>query len=155
MKAIVIAKESGEYLLDLILDSDINPMLLSSFIGALALFGKENMGKIEEITVKGLDLEMIVVSKYDLILIAIMDKAYVRENIRDEAERALDFFYILYKKDLENSLHTGIFESFKKILILQIQDYLDEINRPEDEKEKEVGDFGWFTEVLRKSKDEL
>ena len=34
MKAIVITKISGEYLLDLILDSDINPLLLSSFIGA-------------------------------------------------------------------------------------------------------------------------
>jgi hypothetical protein len=153
MKAIVICKESGEYLLDLILDSDINPMLLSSFVGALALFGKDNMGKIKEITVKGLDLEMIIVSKYDLILITIMDKAYVRDNIRAEAEKALDMFYLLYKEDLENSLYTGVFESFKKILILQIKDYFDELNRLE--KAKEIGDFGWFTEVLRKSKEEL
>jgi len=153
MKAIVICKESGEYLLDLILDSEINPMLLSSFIGALALFGKDNMGKIKEITVKGLDLEMIIVNKYDLILIAIMDKNYVREKIRNEAEKALDMFYLLYKEDLKNSHHTGIFESFKRILIVQIKDYLDEINRLE--KEKEIGDFGWFTEVIRKSKDNL
>ncbi|MFX1337244.1 MAG: hypothetical protein ACFFDK_01400 [Promethearchaeota archaeon] len=153
MKAIVICKESGEYLLDLILDSNINPMLLSSFIGALALFGKDNMGKIKEITVKGLDLEMIIVSKYDLILITIMDKDYVRDNIRDEAEKALDMFYLLYKEDLKNSYHTEVFESFKRILGIQIKDYLDEINRLE--KNKEIGDFGWFTEVIRKSKDRL
>jgi hypothetical protein len=153
MKAIVICKESGEYLLDLILDSEINPILLSSFIGALALFGKDNMGKIKEITVKGLDLEMIIVSKYELILITIMDKAYVRENIREEAEKALDMFYLLYKEDLENSLHTGVFESFKKILILQIKDYLVELNRSEERKE--IGDFGWFTEVLKNSKEDL
>ena len=55
MKAIVICRESGEYLLDLILDSEINPILLSSFVGALSLFGKDNLGKINEINVKGLD----------------------------------------------------------------------------------------------------
>ena len=152
IKAIVISKISGEYLLDLIFDSDINPIMLSSFIGALALFGKDNMGKIKEITVKGLNMEMIIVSKYDLILIAIIDKAYVRENIREEAEKALDMFYLLYKEDIETSVHTGIFESFKKILVLQVKDYLDEINRLE--KEREIGNFGWFTEVLRNSKDD-
>ena len=151
MKAIVISKISGEYLLDLILDSDINPILLSSFIGALSLFGKENLGKIKEITIKGLDLEMIMVSKYDLILIAIIDKAYVRESLRDEAEKALDMFYLLYKEDIESSIHTGVFESFKKILILQIKDYLDELNR--SKKEKELKDFGFFTEVIKKLKD--
>jgi len=151
MKAIVICKESGQYLLDLILDLKINPLLLSSFIGALALFGKDNMGKIREITVKGLDLEMIIVSKYDLILIAIIDKAYVRENLRDEAEKALDMFYLLYKEDIENSIHTGVFESFNKILMLQIKDYLDEINH--SQKEKEVKDFGFFTGAIKKLKD--
>ncbi len=150
MKAIVISKISGEYLLDLILDSDINPILLSSFIGALSLFGKENLGKIKEITIKGLDLEMIMVSKYDLILIAIIDIAYVRESLRDEAEKALDMFYLLYKEDIESSIHTGVFESFKKILILQIKDYLDELNR--SKKDKELRDFGFFTEVIKKTK---
>ncbi|MFX1269680.1 MAG: hypothetical protein ACFFAK_17105, partial [Promethearchaeota archaeon] len=41
LKGIVICKETGVYLLDLILDSEINPVLLSSFVGALSLFGEE------------------------------------------------------------------------------------------------------------------
>ena len=59
VKGIVICKESGEYLLDLILDSKINPVLLSSFVGALRLFGN-NLGEIEEINIKGLDVDMII-----------------------------------------------------------------------------------------------
>ena len=151
MKAIVICRESGEYLLDLILDSEINPVLLSSFVGALSLFGKDNLGKINEINVKGLDLEMIMVSKYSLILIAIIDKNYIRNNLRDDAERALDMFYLLYKEEIANSVHTEIFEPFKKILLLQIKDYLDEIFN--SEKEKEIKDFAFLTEAIKKKKE--
>lgn len=151
MKAIVICRESGEYLLDLILDSEINPILLSSFVGALSLFGKDNLGKINEINVKGLDLEMIMVSKYNLILIAILDKNYIRKNLRDDAERALDMFYLLYKEEIANSIHTGLFEPFKKILLLQIKDYLDEIFN--SEKEKEIKDFAFLTEAIKKKKE--
>ena len=151
MKAIIICRESGEYLLDLILDSKINPVLLSSFVGALSLFGKDNLGKIKEINVKGLDLEMIMVSKYSLILIAIIDKNYIRKNLRDDAERALDMFYLLYKEEIANSVHTEIFEPFKKILLLQIKDYLDEIFN--SKKEKEIKDFAFLTEAIRKQKE--
>ncbi len=152
MKAIIIAKESGEYLLDLILDSDINPVLLSSFVGALSLFGKENLGKITEIKIKGLDLDMVLVSKYGLILVIIMDKNFTNEQLRDEAESALDMFYILYKEDIKDCVYTDVFESFKKILYLQIQEYLQKFE--ESEREKEVGNFGFFTEVIRKIKED-
>ena len=40
LKGIIICKESGEYLIDLILDTDINPIMLSSFVGALSMFGQ-------------------------------------------------------------------------------------------------------------------
>lgn len=156
MKAIVICRTSGEYLLDLILDSEINPLLLSSFIGALSLFGKENMGKIEELNIKGLDLEMIVVSKYDLIFIAIIDKQYVRELVREEAEKALEMFYLLYKDEIQDSVDTSIFDSFKKILILQIKEYLDNFNQPEQEIEdtQKSKDFGLW-EIFEKCRDKL
>ncbi len=147
IKAIVISKISGEYLLDLILDSDINPILLSSFIGALSLFGGENLGKITDIKIKGLDLEMIVVNKYELIFIVIMDKNYVREYIRDEAEKALDMFYILYKEEIKDVIHISVFESFKKILLLQIQEYLEKIEN--SKKKEEIGDFGFFTDSIK------
>lgn len=147
LKGIVICKETGIYLLDLILDSTINPIMLSSFVGALSLFGAENMGKIEEILIKGLDIQMIIVSKYDLILIAIMDKDFAKNGIHLEAEKALDQFYLLYKDEINECTDINQFVAFKRILYSQIEDYFDRL-----EKESEIGDFGFFTEAISKSR---
>lgn len=131
--------------MDLILDSEINPILLSSFVGALSLFGEENMGRIEEITIKGLDIQMIIVCKHKLILIAIMDKKFLKQSIREEAEKALDMFYSLYKNEIEESVDVFMFDSFKKILLKQIKDYFNKINHIES-----IGNFGFFTEAIAK-----
>jgi len=128
IKGIIICRESGEYLLDLILDSEINPMLLSSFVGALSLFGKDNLGKIEEIEIKGLDVGMVIVYKYNLILITIMAKDFMN--------------------DANGCLDLSIFNDFKKLLYFQIQDYFELIN--DKERENKVGDYGFFTPFLRK-----
>ncbi|MFW9771711.1 MAG: hypothetical protein ACFFBY_08550 [Promethearchaeota archaeon] len=148
LKGIVICKETGVYLLDLILDSEINPILLSSFVGALSLFGEENMGKIEEITIKGLDIQMIIVCKHKLILIAIMDKDFLKQDIREEAEKALDMFYTLYKNEIDECVDVFIFDSFKKILLKQIEDFFNKIT--DKEKEVNIGNFGFFTEAIAK-----
>jgi hypothetical protein len=145
LKGIVICKETGIYLLDLILDSNINPIMLSSFVGALSLFGSENMGKIEEISIKGLDIQMIIVNKYDLVLITIMDKLFAKDGIRQEAEKALDQFYTLYKNDINECVDINQFESFKRLLYTQIEDYFQRL-----EKESEIKDFGFFTEAIAK-----
>ena len=145
LKGIIICKETGIYLLDLILDSNINPIMLSSFVGALSLFGAENMGKIEEILIKGLDIQMIIVNKYDLVLIAIMDKEFAKDGIRQEAEKALDQFYTLYKNDINECVDINQFESFKRLLYTQIKDYFKRI-----EEESEIKDFGFFTEAIAK-----
>ena len=142
----MICKETGIYLLDLILDSEINPILLSSFVGALSLFGEENMGKIEEITIKGLDIQMIIVSKHKLILIAIMDKDFLKQDIREEAEKALDMFYTLYQNEIDECVDVYIFDSFKKILYKQIKEYFIKVR--DSEKQAEIGDFGFFTEAI-------
>lgn len=148
LKGIIICKESGIYLLDLILDSDINPVLLSSFVGALQLFGAENMGKIEEITIKGLSIDMIIVNKYDLVMITILDKSFVKNDIRAESEKALDMFYSIYRDEIEDCAEVYQFESFKKILYDQIEDYFIRIKN-EDTK-AEIEDYGFFTETLTK-----
>jgi len=148
LKGIVICKESGEYLLDLILDSIINPIMLSSFVGALSLFGKDNLGKIEEINVKGLDVDMIIVSKYNLILIAIMDKDFIQHDIRNEAETALDMFYMLYQDETDGCVDLSKFESFKEVLLGQIKEYFERAKKT-TENEK-VGDFGFFTQAIQK-----
>jgi len=133
----------------LILDTEINPVLLSSFVGALSLFGKDNLGKIEEINVKGLAVDMIVVYKYNLILIAIISHDF-KDDIREEAEKALDMFYSSYVKELQNleCLNVSIFDEFKKVLYLQIQDYFEILQAKE--KEIQIPDFGWFTDAIRK-----
>ncbi len=135
-------------MLDLILDSDINPLLLSSFVGALQLFGSENMGKIEEITIKGLSIDMIIVNKYNLVMITIMDKAFVKYDIRGESEKALDMFYAIYRDEIEDFSEVYQFNSFKKILYDQIEEYFIKIKN-EDPK-AEIGDFGFFTGAIAK-----
>ena len=145
IKGIVICKNTGEYLVDLILDANINPILLSSFVSALSFFGKENLGKIEEIDVKGLDVEMIVVAKYDLILVTIMDKDFLNGKMRDEAEKLLDIFYSCYQEEIGKCIDIVKFEEFQKVLASQVQDYIHQMNTQQD-----IGDFGFFTQTIRK-----
>ena len=135
-------------MLDLILDSNINPLLLSSFVGALQLFGSENMGKIEEITIKGLSIDMIIVNKYNLVMITIMDKAFVKDDIRGESEKALDMFYAIYRDEIEDCSEVCQFESFKKILYDQIKDYF--IRMKNEDTGAKIGDFGFFTGAIAK-----
>ena len=125
-------------------------MLLSSFVGALSLFGAESLGKIEEITIKGLSIQMIIVNKFDLVLIAIMDKDFVKEDMRDEAEKALDMFYHLYQNEIGDSTDVSQFESFKKILFDQILEYFNRING--GNAKTKIQDFGFFTEAIAKSR---
>ena len=140
VKAIVICKESGEYLLDFILDHQINPISLSSFIGALSMFGKDGLGQIKEITIKGLNLELVIINKHKLVLLTIVDKSFMSDKIREDYEKSLDMFYLLYKKDIEQySLDTARFESFKKILILQIQEHF------ENYKAQHESNFGFLS----------
>lgn len=152
LKGIIICRSSGEYLVDLILDPKINPALLSSFAGALSMFGKENLGKIEEIKIKGLDVDMIIVNRYDLILMAIMEKDFAEQDLRNEAVKSLDIFYSTYKDKIDecdtSCVDVQEFEDFKKLLLVQILDYFDSI------KDKEqVKDFGFFTDAIKKMKD--
>ena len=125
-------------------------MLLSSFVGALSLFGSENLGKIEEITIKGLSIQMIIVNKFDLVLIAIMDKDFVKEDIREEAEKALDMFYHLYQNEISDCTDVSQFESFKKILYDQIVEYFNRVNG--ENTKKEIRDFGFFTEAIAQTR---
>ncbi|MFX1380698.1 MAG: hypothetical protein ACFFA4_16565 [Promethearchaeota archaeon] len=130
------------------MDTKINPVLLSSFVGALGLFG-ENLGQIEEINIKGLDVEMIIVYKYNLIFVAILDKEFIKHDIREEAEKSLDMFYSLYRKEInENYNEISQFTSFKNILFSQIEEYFNRIK--ESQKTLEIGDFGFFTDAIKK-----
>ena len=120
---------------------------MSSFVGALRLFG-DNLGQIEEINIKGLDVQMVIVYKYNLIFVAILDKEFIKHNIREEAEKSLDMFYSLYRREIEeNSMEVSQFSSFKNILLTQVEEYFNRIK--ERQTEPEIGDFGFFTQAIK------
>ena len=58
---------------------------------------------------------------------ALINSFFTRDRLKEIAEKALGMFHILYKKDIENFIVSGVFDSFKKILNVQIDEYLEEI----------------------------
>ena len=93
---------------------------------------------------------MVIVNKFDLVLIAIMDKDFVKDDTREEAEKALDMFYHLYQNEIGDCTDVSQFESFKEILYYQIVDYFNRING--ENNKAEIKDFGFFTEAIAKSR---
>ncbi|MHA1148837.1 MAG: hypothetical protein ACTSR8_11415 [Promethearchaeota archaeon] len=142
IKGIIICNLSGTYLVDLILDSDIDPILLSSFVGALSLFGKNNLGKIREIKIIGLDVDMVIVSKYELVLIYLLDKKINKKGLREQAEDSLDLFYKAYGNSIHEEICIDKFSPFKEILLIQVIKFFEkfdieiEISPEEEEKIK-------------------
>ena len=136
IRSLILCKSSGIYLVDIILDSDVNPMMVASFVSALAMFGKESMGKIEEISVKGMDVELIIVSKYNLILIALMDRHFEKDIIREHGEIILDRFYEMYGRDLEDDVADySNFSDFKPVLYEEAQACLDRMKEIKDKRD--------------------
>ncbi|MBA7541474.1 hypothetical protein ES705_33788 [subsurface metagenome] len=112
------------------------------------------MGELEEISIKGLDVDMIIVYKYNLIFVAILDKEFLKHDIREEAEKSLDMFYTLYRSEISNdSYEISQFEPFKNILSKQIEEYFKKIR--DSEEKAEIGDFGFFTEAIKKLRTNL
>ncbi len=91
---------------------------------------------------------MIIVYKFDLILIAIMDKNFNKQNIREEAEKMLEIFYSIYKNEIDKCMDVSLFDSFKNILAQQIKEYFQKVKSAE--KSKEIGNFGFFTGAIKK-----
>lgn len=91
---------------------------------------------------------MIIVYKYNLIFVAIMDKEFKKHNIREEAEKSLDMFYSLYRREInENYTEVSQFTAFKNILFTQIEEYFNKIKNSKEESE--IGDFGFFTDAIK------
>jgi len=81
-------------------------------------------------------------------MITIMDKSFVKNDIRGESEKALDMFYAIYKDEIEDCSEVCQFESFKKILYDQIEDYF--IRMKNEDTGAKIGDFGFFTGAIAK-----
>ena len=121
---IFITREDGCHLVQFIQNPALKPELLSSFISGLFLFGKESVGHIDQIEIKGIDLEILVVYKNGLILSALFTKDMQKLNIRQEAEDMLDLFHEKYHemlKDWKGCIDD--FDDFSVILKNQITQY--------------------------------
>ena len=128
--ALIISDNNGQFLCELVRNNKLDPAHLSGFISALKMFGEETLGKIRDISINGLDIEMLIISKYDLVFIALMDSNVPHLNFREGCERALDVFYRIFHdklKDWDGSLKP--FKDFKELLEGQVQRYFDEIEK--------------------------
>ncbi len=100
---VFISRKGGDILFSKSFDPKIQLPLIGNFIGALSLFGEENLGAIKRILVEGLNLEMNIVSKHDLIMTMVFRPNLVKEHSIEYYEHCLDLFY----SDFQEQIDTG------------------------------------------------
>ena len=123
--AIGICRSGGDLLYSIQLDKNLNLDLITQFISALSMFGEENLGKIEKIIIKGLEVEMSIVSKYDLIFLVLFKSGMVQDYLNEESEKGLDKFYQIFKTYIDQQkTNKALYYSFDTEMCLLIQDYL-------------------------------
>ena len=140
--ALIIADNNGNFLVDLIRNEHLEAARLSGFISALRMFGEETLGKIRDIAINGLDIDMLVVSKYKLVMIAIMDSDLPGLDFRAGCERALEVFHKIFKDQIRNwdgSLNT--FKDFRELLQQQVDRYFSELKEYQEEHHLEKLEF--------------
>ena len=71
-------------------DPSLNVDLISQFVAALNMFGAESVGKIKRILIEGLNVEMNIVSKHDLIGTIFFRPNMVKDHLDQEATMALE-----------------------------------------------------------------
>ena len=148
LHGIFISDVNGMFLVKYVNDPKLKTELLSSFISGLFLFGKESVGHIDEISIKGLNMEIMVIYKHDLILSALFSKAMPQENMRNEAEQALDLFYETYQARLQNwDGDLNCFCDFEDKLKQQVDLYFDQLT-PHDNARSPAGSESFFTKLL-------
>jgi len=123
--AIGICRSGGDLLYSIQLDKSLNLDLITQFVSALSMFGEENLGKIERITIKGLEIEMSIVSKYDLIFLVLFKSDMVQDYLNEESEKGLDKFYQIFRTYVDqNKTNKALYYSFDTEMCLLIQEYL-------------------------------
>ena len=123
--ALGICRSGGDLLYSVQIDKSLRLELITQFIAALAMFGEENLGNLERITIKGLEIEMNITTKNDLIFIVLFKPHMVQDYLDEETEKGLDLFYSLFKTHLDQKkTNRVLYESFDREMCLMIQDYL-------------------------------
>ena len=122
---VFISRTSGEMLYSFQISPSIRSELIAQFIAALAMFGEENMGKITRIMIKGLDVEMSIHSKHNLILAILFKPNMVQSDLNEQGERLIEQFYTQYKDPIEKGRsNQAIYQPFDKITWEIIKEYL-------------------------------
>ena len=126
--ALIIADHNGNFLVDVVRNQKLKTAYLTGFIAALKMFGEETLGNIKDISINGLDIDMIIVTKYNLIMIAVMDSNIPLLDFREGCARALDVFYKIFGDQIDTwdgALDT--FADFQDLLKEQIARYFEEL----------------------------
>ena len=125
IKAIIISHNDGRLLVSVVNDETIDPALVAPFMSAILMFAGEQLGNLEEITIKGLDLEIMAVHKNELHLTAIFSREMIKVDIRKEAEEALNAFYNRYYDAIQcTNINLILFEEFEEKLREHIKEYM-------------------------------
>lgn len=123
--ALSICKTSGTLLYSFRVDPSVKMELITQFIAALSMFGEENLGYIERVFIKGLDIEMSFITKHDLIFTVLFHSGMVTDYLNEEAVDAIDRFYELFQKNLDNDrTNIRLYEGFDHEMCIFIQKFL-------------------------------
>jgi hypothetical protein len=123
--AIGICRTGGDLLYSFRVSPTIKMDLIAQFIAALSMFGEENLGKIERLDIKGLNIEMNFVTKHNLIFTALFRPNMVQDHLDEEGEHALELFYNKFKDPLTKSKsNRAIYEKFDQDMCILIQTFL-------------------------------
>ena len=148
---LIIADKNGRFLVDLIRNKQLETAHLSGFIGALKMFGDETLGQINDISINGLDIDMLIVSAHELIMVAIMDSDLPDLNFRGGCERALEVFYKIFKDEIKNwNGDLNPFKGFRKLLREQMMRYLKELQNCQPNINTDIMDFQEIEEQIDK-----
>ena len=127
---IYISRSGGDILYRFQVSQDMQPDLISNFIAALAMFGEEKIGAIKRIIIEGLNVELSIVSKHNLICVIFFRPNMVSNYLAEEAELGLDKFAEMFAEPLKNNrTNTLIYEKrFDAVMFQLVREYLQKMN---------------------------
>ncbi len=139
LMAIIISRFSGEVLYYIQIDPLIKIDLFTQFLAALSMFGEESIGKIKRINIEGLNVELSLLSKHNLIATYFFRPDVVEDYLNDEAEKCLDLFYDEFKEQIDsNRSNLMIYDRFDEKMCHIVYEYMVRLNIITADKSYEV-----------------
>jgi hypothetical protein len=122
--ALIISGNDGNFLVSVVRNPEMDETVLAGFISALNMFGSQTLGNVGDISISGLGINLLVINKWGLHIIGILDSDLPELNFREGCENALQAFYEKYVEKLEKwDGRLKAFSDFKPFLEGMIQGY--------------------------------